>query len=78
MKTLLGDFNAKVVRENIFKPTIGNESLHQESNDNGVRIVYFGNPKIYLLRARCSRTETFISAPGLLLMCRLTTKLTTY
>ena len=25
-------------KENIFKPTIGNESLHQDSNDNGVRI----------------------------------------
>jgi len=30
MKILLGDFNAKVGRENIFKPTIGNDSLHQE------------------------------------------------
>ena len=30
MKILLGDFNAKVGRENIFKPTIGNESLHQD------------------------------------------------
>jgi hypothetical protein len=27
--------------ENIFKPTTGNKSLHQESNDNGVRIVNF-------------------------------------
>jgi hypothetical protein len=41
MKILLGDFNAKVGRENIFKPTIGKESLHQDSNDNGVRIVKF-------------------------------------
>ena len=39
MKILLGDYNAKLGRENVFKPTIGNESLHQESNDNGVRIV---------------------------------------
>jgi len=37
----LGDFNAKVGRENIFKPTIGRESLYQYSNDNGVRIVNF-------------------------------------
>ncbi len=35
-KIILGDFNEKVGRENIFKPTIGNESLHQDSNDNGV------------------------------------------
>jgi len=41
MKMLLGDFNAKVGRENIFKPTIGQESLHQDSNDNGVRMVNF-------------------------------------
>ena len=31
MKILLGDFNAKVWRENIFKPTIGNQSLHQDN-----------------------------------------------
>jgi hypothetical protein len=37
MKILLGDFNAKVGREDIFKPTIGNESSHEISNDNGVK-----------------------------------------
>jgi len=36
MKILLGDFNAKVGRENIFKLTISNESLHQDSNGNGI------------------------------------------
>jgi len=41
MKIILGDFNAKVGREDIFKPTIGNESLHHDSNDNIIRIVYF-------------------------------------
>jgi exonuclease III len=38
MKILLGDFNARVGREDIFKPTIWNESLHEISNDNGVRL----------------------------------------
>jgi hypothetical protein len=33
MKDLLGDFNAKMGREDVFKPTIGNEGLHQESNE---------------------------------------------
>jgi hypothetical protein len=34
MKIVLGDFSAKVVREDIFKPTTGNESLHIISNDD--------------------------------------------
>jgi hypothetical protein len=45
MKTLLGDFSAKVGREDIFKPTIGNKSLHEISNDNGVRLVNFATSK---------------------------------
>jgi hypothetical protein len=39
VKILLGDFNAKEGREDIFKPTIGNESLHDISNDNGITVV---------------------------------------
>jgi exonuclease III len=45
MKILLGDFNAKVGREDIFKLTIGNESLHEISNDNGVRLVNLATSK---------------------------------
>ena len=30
---------ANMGRENIFKPTIGNKSLHPANNGNGVRIV---------------------------------------
>jgi hypothetical protein len=40
-KILLGDSNAKVGKEDIFKTTIGNESLRKISNDNGVRVVNF-------------------------------------
>jgi hypothetical protein len=39
MKILLGVFNAKVGKENIFKQTIGNERVHQGSNDVGVNVV---------------------------------------
>jgi exonuclease III len=45
MKILVGDFNAKVGKEDIFKPTVGNESLHEISNDNGVRLVNFAASK---------------------------------
>jgi exonuclease III len=45
MKILLGDFNAKVGREDIFKPKIGTESLHEINNDNGVRVVHLATSK---------------------------------
>jgi len=51
LKILPGDFSAKVGRENIFKPTIGNESLHQDSNDNVVRIVNFATSKNLVLKS---------------------------
>ena len=39
MKILLGDFNARLWREGIFKPTVGNEGLRQDIKDDGFRIV---------------------------------------
>jgi len=36
MKILLGDFNARLWREGIFKPTVGNEGLRQDIKDDGV------------------------------------------
>jgi hypothetical protein len=41
LNILLGDSNANVGTENIFKLTIGNESLHKINNDNGVKVVIF-------------------------------------
>jgi hypothetical protein len=51
MKILLGDFNAKVGREDIFTPTIGNDSLHETSNDNGVRVVNFATSKNLVIKS---------------------------
>jgi hypothetical protein len=45
IKILLRDFNAKVGREDTSKPTIGNESVHKNSNDNGVRLGNFATTK---------------------------------
>ena len=50
MTILLGEFNAKVGGENIFKPTIGNESLHQNRNGNGVRTVHFVKSKNLVIK----------------------------
>jgi hypothetical protein len=36
LKILLGNFNPKVRRQDIFKPSIGNESLHEVRNDSGI------------------------------------------
>jgi hypothetical protein len=51
MKTLLGDFNAKVGREDIFKPIIGNESLREASNGKGVRVVNFATSKNLIVKS---------------------------
>jgi hypothetical protein len=49
------DFNVKLGREDIFKPTIRNESLHQVSNDNCVRIVKCVKKKsLFVKRVGCS------------------------
>jgi hypothetical protein len=37
----LGDFNAKVGTNDIFKLTIENKSLHETGNNNVVRIINF-------------------------------------
>jgi exonuclease III len=41
MKFVLGDFNAIMERGDIFKPKIGKEIPHQDSNYNVVRRVNF-------------------------------------
>jgi hypothetical protein len=51
MKILMSDFNVKIDREDIFKPTIGNESSHEISNDNGVRVVNFATSKNLVVKS---------------------------
>jgi len=51
MEILLGYFNTKVGRENVFKPTIWNGSIHQDSNDNGVRTVNLATSKNLVVKS---------------------------
>jgi hypothetical protein len=51
MNALLKDFNAKVGGEDIFKPAIGTESLHEIGNDNGVRLVNFATSKNLIVKS---------------------------
>jgi hypothetical protein len=64
MKIIFGDFNAKVGRENIFKPTTRNESLHEISNDNGVRVVNFATSKNLVVKSTLFLIAKFINTPG--------------
>jgi len=49
---MLEDFNAKFGREDFFKPTIWNDSLHQNSNDNGIRILNFATSKYLVVKRK--------------------------
>jgi hypothetical protein len=69
IKILMGDFIAKVWREDIFKLIIGNESLHEASNDNGIRVVNFATSKNLIVKSitfphRDIHKHTWTSADG--------------
>ncbi|KAL4154352.1 hypothetical protein QTP88_000231 [Uroleucon formosanum] len=45
IKIIAGDLNAQVGKEQFLRPTIGQESWHSVSNDNGLRLVGFAESK---------------------------------
>jgi len=67
---MLGDYNAKLERQDILKPTFGNESLHQDSNDTDVRIANFATAKDLVVKSimfqhRNIHQYTWTSSDGL-------------
>jgi hypothetical protein len=47
----MGDFNAMVARADIFKLIICHESLHEASNDNGIRLQNFATSKNLIVKS---------------------------
>jgi len=69
IKIILGDFNAKVGKENLYKPTPGNESLHNETNNDGIKMIQFAIFKGFNVRRttfphKDIHKETWYSAEG--------------
>ena len=50
-KIILGDFNVKVGKEDIYKPTIGNKSLHTETNNSRIKMIQFAISKGFNVRS---------------------------
>jgi hypothetical protein len=67
MKILIGDFNATVGMEDTFIPTIGNESLHEINNNNGVSIVNSARSKNLAIKStmfpRCNIHKFTYTSP---------------
>jgi hypothetical protein len=45
IKIIIGDFNAKICKEQLFKPISGLHSKHEESSENGLRTFHFAAGK---------------------------------
>jgi hypothetical protein len=44
-KIIIGDMNAKVGKEDAYRPVIGKYSLHNKSNDNSMRLINFASSR---------------------------------
>jgi len=68
IKIILGEFNVKVGKESIYKPTISHESLHNETNNNGIKLIQFAISNGLNVRStfphKDIHKETWYSADG--------------
>lgn len=62
--TIVGDFNAKVGSEAVYRQTIGKESLHEGSNDKRFSVINFDNIKnliVAIIFTESIHKQTWIS-----------------
>lgn len=52
-KIIIGDFNAKVGRESVYRGVIGLHSLHTKTTDNGVRMIHFAASRELIVSSTC-------------------------
>jgi hypothetical protein len=70
IKLIVGDFNAKIGKDEIHKAIIGKHSLHTISNGNGERLVDFAGSKNMVINSTCYihpdiHKQTWLSPDGL-------------
>jgi hypothetical protein len=78
IKIILKNDNAKVGKEDIFKPTIWNENLHEISNHIGVRVANLATFKNLTDKVRFSHISTSINIFARLQMGKCTIRLTIF
>jgi len=49
IRIILGDMNAKIGKEQAFKPTIGRHSLHETTSDNGMKLIDLATGKRFII-----------------------------
>jgi len=64
IKIILGDMNAKIGQENVYRPTIGKESFHSMSNDNGARLIPFAMSNKIIISSTYFHRKTYTSKHG--------------
>jgi hypothetical protein len=55
----LGNFSAKVGREDVLKPPVAKESLHEISKCNGLRVVHFAITKTSIVKNKMFPHRSF-------------------
>ena len=51
VKIVIGDLNAQVGREEVYRPVIGRFSVHEKTNENGLRLIDFATSKNMAIRS---------------------------